>query len=56
MLKGLGNFASSSHKDIYKAVKTAVTDRSMPVRCAATKVNNHLSMCLSSLVLEKTVS
>uniref|UniRef100_A0A8C2G574 HEAT repeat-containing protein 5A n=1 Tax=Cyprinus carpio TaxID=7962 RepID=A0A8C2G574_CYPCA len=37
ILKGLGVSAVSSHRDIYKAARPCLTDRSMAVRCAATK-------------------
>ncbi|XP_016400189.1 HEAT repeat-containing protein 5A isoform X2 [Sinocyclocheilus rhinocerous] len=37
ILKGLGVSAVSCHRDIYKAARTCLTDRSMAVRCAATK-------------------
>ncbi|CAL4124932.1 unnamed protein product, partial [Meganyctiphanes norvegica] len=32
---GLGSAASNVHKDIYKAAKLGLTDRALPVRCAA---------------------
>uniref|UniRef100_A0A9J8AWQ7 HEAT repeat-containing protein 5A n=1 Tax=Cyprinus carpio carpio TaxID=630221 RepID=A0A9J8AWQ7_CYPCA len=37
ILKGLGVSAVSCHRDIYKAARPCLTDRSMGVRCAATK-------------------
>uniref|UniRef100_A0A673IQH5 HEAT repeat-containing protein 5A n=1 Tax=Sinocyclocheilus rhinocerous TaxID=307959 RepID=A0A673IQH5_9TELE len=37
ILKGLGVSAVSCHRDIYKAARTCLTDRSMAVRCAAAK-------------------
>uniref|UniRef100_A0A671MCN5 HEAT repeat-containing protein 5A n=1 Tax=Sinocyclocheilus anshuiensis TaxID=1608454 RepID=A0A671MCN5_9TELE len=37
ILKGLGVSAMSCHRDIYKAARTCLTDRSMAVRCAAAK-------------------
>ncbi|XP_057200170.1 HEAT repeat-containing protein 5A isoform X1 [Triplophysa rosa] len=37
ILKGLGISAVSCHRDIYKAARTCLTDRSMAVRCAAAK-------------------
>ncbi|XP_042598368.1 HEAT repeat-containing protein 5A isoform X1 [Cyprinus carpio] len=37
ILKGLGVSAVSCHRDIYKAARTSLTDRSMAVRCAAAK-------------------
>ncbi|XP_052436456.1 HEAT repeat-containing protein 5A isoform X1 [Carassius gibelio] len=37
ILKGLGVSAVSCHRDIYKASRTCLTDRSMAVRCAAAK-------------------
>lgn len=38
ILKGLGAAAVPCHRDIYKAARTCLTDRSMAVRCAAAKV------------------
>lgn len=38
VLSGLGSNGAVLHRDIYKAVKGALTDRSMSVRCAAAKV------------------
>ncbi|XP_050989657.1 HEAT repeat-containing protein 5A isoform X2 [Labeo rohita] len=37
ILKGLGVSAVSCHRDIYKAARMCLTDRSMAVRCAAAK-------------------
>ncbi|XP_062252890.1 HEAT repeat-containing protein 5A isoform X1 [Platichthys flesus] len=37
LLRGLGGSAVPWHRDIYKAARTCLTDRSMAVRCAATK-------------------
>ncbi|XP_054653379.1 HEAT repeat-containing protein 5A isoform X2 [Dunckerocampus dactyliophorus] len=37
MLRGLGVSAVPGHRDIYKAARTCLTDRSMAVRCAAAK-------------------
>ncbi|KAI4902189.1 hypothetical protein NFI96_029558 [Prochilodus magdalenae] len=37
ILKGLGVSAVPCHRDIYKATRTCLTDRSMAVRCAAAK-------------------
>ncbi|ELK17059.1 HEAT repeat-containing protein 5A [Pteropus alecto] len=37
MLKGLGAAATPCHRDIYKAARSCLTDRSMAVRCAAAK-------------------
>lgn len=37
MLKGLGAAAVPCHRDIYKAARSCLTDRSMAVRCAAAK-------------------
>uniref|UniRef100_A0A665U7E2 HEAT repeat-containing protein 5A n=1 Tax=Echeneis naucrates TaxID=173247 RepID=A0A665U7E2_ECHNA len=37
ILRGLGVSAVPCHRDIYKAVRACLTDRSMAVRCAATK-------------------
>ena len=39
ILGGLGSNGALSHRDIYKAVRVAMSDRSMPVRCAAAKVS-----------------
>lgn len=38
ILKGLGAAATPCHRDIYKAARSCLTDRSMAVRCAAAKV------------------
>nr|XP_006814260.1 PREDICTED: HEAT repeat-containing protein 5B-like [Saccoglossus kowalevskii] len=37
ILAGLGTVAQSYHKEIYKAARNALVDRSMAVRCASTK-------------------
>ncbi|XP_071355215.1 HEAT repeat-containing protein 5A isoform X3 [Trachinotus anak] len=37
ILRGLGVSAVPCHRDVYKAARTCLTDRSMAVRCAATK-------------------
>ncbi|XP_035183617.1 HEAT repeat-containing protein 5A isoform X4 [Oxyura jamaicensis] len=37
ILKGLGAAAIPCHRDIYKAARSCLTDRSMAVRCAAAK-------------------
>ncbi|XP_038612606.1 HEAT repeat-containing protein 5A isoform X2 [Tachyglossus aculeatus] len=37
ILKGLGSAATPCHRDIYKAARSCLTDRSMAVRCAAAK-------------------
>ncbi|KAI1237778.1 HEAT repeat-containing protein 5A, partial [Lamprotornis superbus] len=37
ILNGLGAAAVSCHRDIYKAARSCLTDRSMAVRCAAAK-------------------
>ncbi|XP_066200248.1 HEAT repeat-containing protein 5A isoform X2 [Saccopteryx leptura] len=37
ILKGLGAAAAPCHKDVYKAARSCLTDRSMAVRCAAAK-------------------
>ncbi|CAH1791410.1 unnamed protein product [Owenia fusiformis] len=39
---GLGSAGSSCYKDIYKAARNCLTDRSMNVRCAAAKVMHQL--------------
>ncbi|XP_060939458.1 HEAT repeat-containing protein 5A [Limanda limanda] len=38
LLRGLGVSALPWHRDIYKAARTCLTDRSMAVRCSASKV------------------
>lgn len=38
VLRGLGSNGAMIHRDVYKAVRGALTDRSMSVRCAAAKV------------------
>lgn len=38
ILRGLGVSALPCHRDIYKAARTCLTDRSLAVRCAAAKV------------------
>ena len=38
MVIGLGSAANNSHKDIYKAAKNLLTDRSPSVKCAAAAV------------------
>ncbi|CDQ63124.1 unnamed protein product [Oncorhynchus mykiss] len=38
ILRGLGVSAVPCHRDIYKATRACLTDRSMAVRCAAAKV------------------
>uniref|UniRef100_A0A670XZM0 HEAT repeat-containing protein 5A n=1 Tax=Pseudonaja textilis TaxID=8673 RepID=A0A670XZM0_PSETE len=47
ILKGLGAAAVPCHRDIYKAARTCLTDRSMAVRCASAK-------CLLELQIEAT--
>ncbi|XP_062973856.1 HEAT repeat-containing protein 5A isoform X2 [Elgaria multicarinata webbii] len=47
ILKGLGAAAVPCHRDIYKAARSCLTDRSMAVRCAAAK-------CLLELQSEAT--
>ncbi|XP_072617445.1 HEAT repeat-containing protein 5A isoform X14 [Vulpes vulpes] len=37
ILNGLGAAATPCHRDVYKAAKSCLTDRSMAVRCAAAK-------------------
>ncbi|KAM4625645.1 HEAT repeat-containing protein 5A [Polymixia lowei] len=37
ILRGLGVSAMPSHRDVYKAARVCLTDRSMAVRCAAAK-------------------
>ncbi|XP_014676646.1 PREDICTED: HEAT repeat-containing protein 5B-like [Priapulus caudatus] len=43
ILAGLGSAAVSCHKDVYKATRSAMTDRSMSVRAAAAKCMLELS-------------
>jgi hypothetical protein len=38
ILNGVGAAAAPCHRDVYKAAKSCLTDRSMAVRCAAAKV------------------
>ena len=38
VIRGLGSNGAMIHRDVYKAVRGALTDRSMSVRCAAAKV------------------
>jgi len=38
ILNGLGAAAVPCHRDIYKAARSCLMDRSMAVRCAAAKV------------------
>ena len=38
ILRGLGASAVPCHRDVYKAARACLTDRSMAVRCAAAKV------------------
>ncbi|XP_067318972.1 HEAT repeat-containing protein 5A [Anolis sagrei] len=47
ILKGLGAAAIPCHRDIYKAARSCLMDRSMAVRCAAAK-------CLLELQIEAT--
>ncbi|XP_044520994.1 HEAT repeat-containing protein 5A [Gracilinanus agilis] len=47
ILNGLGATAAPCHRDIYKAARSCLTDRSMAVRCAAAK-------CLLELQKEAT--
>lgn len=42
ILRGLGVSAVPCHRDVYKAARTCLTDRSMAVRCAAAKVTTIL--------------
>lgn len=43
VVASLGSAASNCHKDIFKAAKSCMTDRSMSVRCSAAKVRISLS-------------
>ncbi|XP_059157278.1 HEAT repeat-containing protein 5B-like isoform X2 [Physella acuta] len=47
LVSGLGSAGSNTHKDVYKACRQAMTDRSMAVRQAAAK-------CMNELVNEAT--
>lgn len=38
ILRGLGASALPCHRDVYKAARSCLTDRSLAVRCAAAKV------------------
>lgn len=52
ILRGLGVSAVPCHRDVYKAARTCLTDRSLAVRCAAAKVTPlDRSFLLSSAVL-----
>lgn len=42
VIKGLGSAGNSTYKDVYKATKQCMTDRSMVVRYAAAKVSYRL--------------
>lgn len=42
VIKGLGSAGNSTYKDVYKATKHCMTDRSMVVRFAAAKVSYRL--------------
>lgn len=42
VIKGLGSAGNSTYKDVYKATKQCMTDRSMVVRFAAAKVSYRL--------------
>lgn len=48
VLRGLGSNGAMLHRDIYKAVRGALTDRSMSVRCASAKVH------VSEILLHKS--
>ena len=48
IIKGLGSAAQSFHRDIYKAVRGALQDRSMAVRCAAAKVRTEGTLTIWS--------
>lgn len=41
-MEGTGQFGTSVHKDVYKASRNSLLDRSMPVRCAAANVSNKI--------------
>jgi len=49
VLRGLGSNGAVLHRDIYKAVRGALTDRSMSVRCAAAKVLCYVA-CYSDFI------
>lgn len=59
MLRGLGSSAAPVHRDVYKASRTCLTDRSMAVRCAAAKCLQELqreALFLSSSELENVAT
>ena len=41
LLEGLGPSSTSAHKDVYKCVRTGLTDKSLAVRSTAAKVCEH---------------
>ena len=41
VITGLGSAGANCYKDVYKAARGCLTDRSMTVRCAAALVNAH---------------
>ena len=47
VLRGLGSNGAMVHRDVYKAVRGALTDRSMSVRCAAAKVFYTLAVAVT---------
>lgn len=42
IVAGLGPSASFCHRDIYKAARSCLTDRSMSVRCATAQVDHYM--------------
>jgi len=45
VIVGLGSAGANCYKDVYKAARGCLTDRSMTVRCAAALVSDRL-VCL----------
>lgn len=40
LINGLGSSSSSIHRDVYKAIKSGLTDKGMSVRAASAKVSS----------------
>ena len=56
VIVGLGSAGSNCYKDVYKAARGCLTDRSMTVRCAAALVSEtrrNRSQLLRPFALEK---
>ena len=56
VVAGLGSAGSNCYKDIYKATRNCLTDRSMNVRCAAAKVRGVTSMKLKQCYVPQNPS